>query len=70
MNLYFSCVTLRLRAFALKGFYRMPSLPGGLCFTSKPTGKSDESKEKGFAKREALSANSAMCHFALPTHRL
>ncbi len=43
MNWYFF-VTLRLRAIAVKGFYRMPSLPGGSCLTSGPTRKSAESK--------------------------
>ncbi len=43
MNSYCSCVTLRLRAFVVKGFYCMPSLPGGSRLTSGPTRKSDES---------------------------
>ncbi len=29
--------------FAVKDFYRIPSLPGGSCLTSGPTRKSDES---------------------------
>ncbi len=36
MNSYIFCVTLRLRAFAVMGFYRMPSLPGGSCLSLDP----------------------------------
>ncbi len=46
-ELVFFCVTLRRRAFAVKGFYRMPSLPGGSCLTSGPTRKPDESFFEG-----------------------